>query len=136
MRWLPLFAACSRSLFACCSDWRNASELSQSVITIERPLLRSKSPRKPFASGTDDGPASRTRWISWSVRLASRPSKLAMRAYMCCSSHLLRDPDLPSASRAWKSSDRGRLGPQRQGAGALDGQHAAVFVELGIGLRV
>ena len=52
MRWLPLFAACSRSLFACCSDWRNASELSQSVITIERPLLRSASPIAPTLPGS------------------------------------------------------------------------------------
>src|SRR2546430_3591516 len=63
-------------------EFRIASSLSKNVIPSAVPPSRSKSPRKPFESGTETGPWSRTRLTSSSVRLASRPSKLATRAYM------------------------------------------------------
>src|SRR2546428_7890715 len=65
-----------------CSELRIASSLSKNVIPSAVPRSRSKSPRKPFASGTVIGPWSRARRIRSSVRLGSRPSNLATRAYI------------------------------------------------------
>jgi hypothetical protein len=93
-----------------CSELRIASALSKNVIPSAVPRSRSKSPRKPFASGTELGPWSRTRLISSSVRFESRPSKLATRAYLALP---------PSVGEGRAYACRGRESSASYGCGAV-----------------